>query len=126
MRTEDITAAETLKREIEANAAGIFIAPPTSVETTTFGIIPQRPDAPPDAPPLEAWHRTVAGSGHTLDEAMNEFRLRAEMPFPSLMPRMTVYWRRMPMITRDADFSRDTQTYRITARYSLILDMPNA
>lgn len=124
MRADDAaTLLETLALEITEGAARV-IAPSLPREgVTTFGL---HADADTSATAkLECWHRMVVGSGRTLDEAVEEFRQQAAFPFPSLMPRITVAWRRMPMIAHDRDFASDTTRVRITARYVLILDMPD-
>jgi hypothetical protein len=79
----------------------------------------------------EAWHRFVLGSGrhgHDPQEAIKialvDFRLNAEFPFPSLMPRMTVGWRRKPKVELEQDFQSGMIVCKITARYALILDWP--
>ncbi len=119
--------ADDLRREIEEGAARVISLPnsPIIPDTLSFGIAAE-PQPPINVTEIrcEAWHRMVHGHGEDLETALEHFRSNAAFPFPSLMSRMTVAWRRRPSVTWDRDFAAGDSVVRISARYSLILDFP--
>jgi hypothetical protein len=71
---------------------------------------------------FEAQHYFKHGSGRTLKEAVDEFVADARFPWPSLKNRFHVGWRRRPEIRIEQEFDTGQPIFKVTARYSLILD----
>lgn len=91
---------------------------------TSFFCLPNDPHELPDVKSVtfECSHHFPRAKDESLEKAFAEFETQARFPYPSLMDRFTIFWRRNPEIVFEQEFDSGRAYFKIAARYSLVLD----
>lgn len=112
-------------KELFEGYAGEVKLPDPEGHVTYFGLTSDPHEMPETVSRTFEWaHFLPRGSGETPEKAFQAFadQVHQTMPWPSLKPRFHICWRRMPQIKYEEAFDRMRSKWRITARYSLVLD----
>lgn len=115
-----------IKELFEGYAGEVRIPEPeTSPMIFGLGLEPDPHDMPEVSSRTFEWaHFLLRARGETPEEAYQKFaeQVHGCLPWPSLKPRFHICWRRMPQFEFDQAFDSMESYWKITARYSLVLD----